>query len=283
MRKLLFNFYGHLGEKQNIDCSVVNSLIYPPDRPIKIGVVITTYASTSYVHLGLACLSKNCPNLPVLVHDDCSSVAPNLAKITNALGYDFESNNIRLGHTLGDLSGFLGGLLWAQKNNIDLLVKLSRRFIPIYNWTTELEKLARSTQFTTFSNVCMNLNWGFRSECVAMHVPSWSKIALEDIRNEVLTAKDVFVEGFIHGLSRKVANTCVNKEFLDKNKKADWCSGHVDWPIMGRNRIKKVPGLLWHYSCEPQEYYELSKTMRLPYTINDFISIGKAGLTDTFV
>ena len=40
-------------------------------RP-KIAVVIGTFASVPYVHLHLELLKRNNPEVPVMVHDDCS-------------------------------------------------------------------------------------------------------------------------------------------------------------------------------------------------------------------
>ncbi len=177
--------------------------IYPAAGPLRIGLVIGTYASVPYVHLGLETWRRHCPHIEVLVHDDCSRDGDRLRELCREYGASFETNSVRKHHTVGDQSAFLGGLLWSRRQGHDILVKFSRRFVPLYDWTGGLAVLARGSQEATFSNVCMNINWGFRSEAVAMHARSSAPV-VEKLRRDVVERENVFVEGTIHALAREI-------------------------------------------------------------------------------
>lgn len=244
--------------------------LYSSERPLRIGLVIGTYSSVPYVHMGLESHRRHYPNVAVLVHDDCSPKQNDLRRLCQEYGAFFEVNSIKKGHTLGDLSSFLGGLLWAGRQRLDIIVKFSRRFIPLYDWTQELVQLAVTSQEATFSNICRNLNWGFRSEAVGMHVASWLP-PVERIKRDLLDRQDVFVEGSIHELAKSIrpCNDCL--KWRREHPFDDWRAGYCPWPIMGENRIIKVVGALWHHSCTPLDYCEASQTLGLSYGERDFI------------
>jgi hypothetical protein len=149
--------------------------LYPAAGALRIGLVIGTHASTAYVHMGLETCKRHCPEVEVLVHDDASAEQDRLRELCRRYGASFEVNSARLRHSVGDMSAFLGGLLWSRRRCHDILVKFSRRFVPTRNWTDELTALARESQEAAFSNVCRKLKIGFRSEAVAMHPPSGRK------------------------------------------------------------------------------------------------------------
>jgi hypothetical protein len=246
---------------------------YPPRKPIQMGLVIGTYASVPYVHLGLESWKRNYGHVPVLVHDDCSPKQTQLRDLCKQYGVSFSTNSVNRGHTVGDTSSFLAGWYWGLEKKIDLLVKFSRRFLPLYDWTAGLEKLARETQYPTFGNVCHNLHWGFRSECVAIHVPTWKRADVMDIVcKEIIWKKEMFAENFWHEMAREVHHytSPANIAYTITHPREEWCNGYGPWEILGENRVKKVAGLIWHHSCEPGEYYAVAADWGLPYTREDF-------------
>ena len=103
--------------------------IIPTSRNLTFGVVIGTYSCVPYVHLGLACLTKHKPNVALMVHDDDSPDKLALSNLCDQYGAEFVSTEFSKNKTVGDLSAFVEGLRWAHKYKIDVLVKLSRRFI----------------------------------------------------------------------------------------------------------------------------------------------------------
>src|SRR4051812_32853144 len=76
----------------------------------KIGLVISTFDSPSYIALALTVRQRLYPQIPVLVHDDASPESADLANVCEQLGAEFETNSAPLGHEMGDLSGIVGGL-----------------------------------------------------------------------------------------------------------------------------------------------------------------------------
>lgn len=242
-------------------------MIYNGD--ISIGAVIGTYRTIPYVHLGLESAKRNKTPVKILVNDDCSNEKEKLKNLCNRYECDFHSNNKHIGWLAGDLSAFYHGLKWANDNQIDILVKFSRRWVPVNDWTVSLKKMAYETQSHTFNNICRNLNWGFRSECVGMHVKTWME-ALPKIEEEMKKKKGIFVEGFIHNISRTLKECEEYKKYKEKHPRDYSYSGYVPWGHIGENRIVHNPEVYWHHSKTPKEYYELSKSWLLNYSEKDF-------------
>jgi hypothetical protein len=271
MKVMDISYSGADGDNRTIVVNTGNR-VNTYDSNIKIGVIVSTWASKAYVHLGLESWKRNYPSVKMLIHDDASHESNDLKKIAHQYGADFETNAVKRGHTVGDLSAFYGGLVWAEEQGLDVLVKFSRRFIPTYEWTPDFLNLATETQALTFSNVCQNLNWGFRTECVAMNVSAWHT-RLGEIAEE-LNKTDTFCEGFIHNIGRDLAqkSACPHyTQYAARHPLPKWCDGHIHWAMMGTNRVKKVKGILWHHSCTPAEYALVAKNYSLPYTITDFM------------
>ena len=105
-------------------------------------LVIGTFASTAYIHLQLEARRRLYPEVPLLVHDDASPAAEILQALCGAYGAGFIRTPLRLPPCKGDLSAFARGLDWARGLGADVLVKLSRRFIPLTDWRPSLAALA---------------------------------------------------------------------------------------------------------------------------------------------
>jgi len=170
-----------------------------------VALVIATFASVPCVHLALEMWRRNCVHAPVLVHDDGSPCSDELHALARRYGAEFFSNRTRRRRTVGDLPAYLHGLEWAATLQVDLLVKMSRRFIVLRNWVLELQALAWMTQYATYSQRCLHFDFGFRTECVAFHLPSWHDgRAFGDLQERVEANEPVFVEGRLHDLARRV-------------------------------------------------------------------------------
>ena len=136
--------------------------------------MIITFGAPAYVDLALAVRQRLYPNLPVLVHDDASDQTDALAGICRSYGATFQTNSLRLGHAMGDLSSIIGGLRWAKEQGLDLLVKMSRRLVPAADWVPRLTEMAKVSQFATFARNCQTHGFPLRTECFAMSVEQWS-------------------------------------------------------------------------------------------------------------
>ena len=262
-------------EKEEVSfLEMIQEKILYPDKP-KIGLVIGTFAAVPYINLQLEARKRLYPNVPILVHDDCSHKKNELKLICEQYGCEFEYNSHHIAtQSKGDLTAFIGGLRWAQINDYDILVKFSRRFIPIIDWQKSLVDLAVKSQYPTFSSYTTSYDYGFRTECMAMSVHEWHRLNLvADLIKEVLNPTQIFVEGMVHQLAKKAAQFIGQKSILyDKQigKRPHNKNGYAIWNFMGFDRRTRSNDFLWHDSVKPQDYHALSTKWGLPYALKDF-------------
>jgi len=109
----------------------------------------------------------------------------------------------------------------------------------------------------------------FRSECVAMHVSSWhASGAVDEMRSAVAQNKQMaeFLENWYHDLScrvhRDLAPTVVRKREALFPRCMAW-GGYGVWNMLGQGRHSRLPGILWHDSHSPREYWKLAETWGL--------------------
>lgn len=265
-----------------------------PYKPI-IGMVIGTYASIPYVHLGLEALRRHEPLVRVLVHDDCSPKADELRELCGAYGADFISLDYRHAPTVGDLSAFVEGLRWGKANGLDIVVKNSRRMIWNKPWVAGLQELAHCTQYATYTGACSWFGFGHRSECVAMHVPSWIDSGAFAMMEHTANANQPFAslpEAWHHWRARDVHKFVhpvvaehmgpngvhiADCDFVTRHESyypvSGNCDGFQQWPALGLHRGQRIPGLLWHDSHSFSDYADLAAEFGLPYTTEDFVII----------
>ena len=250
-------------------------------RPPTIGVVIGTFAAVPYVHLQLEARRRCYPQIPLLVHDDGSHKADELEALCEAYGATYERNEPRLPPCRGDLAAFVGGFRWAQERGIDLLVKLSRRFVPIAPWVEDLCDLAMRSHYATFCSWTTTYNFGFRSECVGMAVGEWLRLHLvAEITAAIAQPVEPFVEGLLHQLARRAAaGNCRRAQAYDAEVglQPDNRAGYAVWPFMGTDRATSYPGFLWHNSALPEKYARVAQSWGLPYTADDFADPNQGG------
>jgi len=240
-----------------------------PTNP-KVGLVISTYAAPQYVELALAVRQRLYPDLPTLIHDDASPRATELENLCAQYDVEFESTSSRLGHPMGDLCGIVGGLRWAQEREIDLLVKMSRRFIPLTNWVTGLTELARTSQYATYSNVCRHFGMAIRSECMAMAVGEWRSNDIEgEITRLMLRNSGRFMpENFIADLAWKLdARKCTTARKWAEDK---FDYGFALWDFVSSSRVEKCRVHLWYTANGPEDYAGLAHNLGLPLGVDAF-------------
>jgi hypothetical protein len=244
-----------------------------PLKP-KVGLVIGTYGGEAYVELALAVRSRSYPQIPVLVHDDASNQTARLQALCDRYGVDFETNSVRLGHQSGDLSSLIGGLLWAKKNGIDLLVKMSQRFIPLCNWTPSLIELAMASQFPGFSNVCHHHRMPIRTECIGMAVREWiapdiSEVITRFILNNVkAVAAEHYLDGYTQTLRTRLCPSA--RAWEARSTQVELMRGYAVWDFLTANRAERSAAYLWHHANGPEDYLGLSQHLGLDYGPNTF-------------
>lgn len=254
--------------------------IFTCERP-SVGVVIGTYGSPCYVHLGLELLRRNLGAVPVLVHDDASfETDPDgyetLRRVCERYGARFSSNRQSQGHMKGDFTAFHAGWEWAARvRKFDLLVKFSRRFIPLGNWLEDLGALAYVTQYATYNNFDACHALGFRSECVAMHVGSWLDAGIVNHASELLANNtNWFVEVIIHNLARRVhrRNCLANRLYERVHPPAEPDLAFAPWPFMGGSRCARSPQYMWRDTYTAQEYHQKALDLGIrEYGLEDFV------------
>jgi hypothetical protein len=236
-------------------------------------MVIGTFAAVPYIHLQLEARRRFYPEVPLLVHDDGSHKGAALSALCRHYDCDFEHNERRQG-ALGDLTAFVGGLIWAAALNVDILLKVSRRWLFRANWEPSLETLAEQSQYATFSSYTTSCDYGFRTECMGMAVAVWAKKSafLDDAMNQIIQDRKCLLEGYIHEFARKFEQqNCETAEHWRKaHPMAEVCNGYALWKLLGTDRSEPSPDFLWHDSCGPQAYGELALEWDLPYTLDDF-------------
>lgn len=247
--------------------------IYPHPKP-SVGVVVGTFAAVPYVHLHLESRRRFYPSVPLLVHDDGSPFREALAELCGRYGADFVCRGSRGRATVGDLSSYVSGFEWARRLDLDILVKFSRRFVPLYDWVPGLQALANESQLPTFSQACLHFNFGFRTECVAFHCDTWlCSGASQALRGHVDRDEPVFVEGFVHQLAREIVRdyACgAARAYLQDHPRPPDRDAYAPWDLMPDRRVARVPGLLWHDRDEPVDYCRAAAAFGLTYAVEDF-------------
>lgn len=243
----------------------------------KIGVVIGTYAAVPYVVLQLEARKLYWPEVAVLVHDDSSQCQEELRAVCQQYGADFVSTPYRLAATVGDMSAFMAGLNWGKENDLDIIVKLSRRYILYHNWVPGLQKLSYNTQYATYGNSCVYYDYPLRSECIGMNVAVWhASRAVGELRQIVSTniPPPEIMEKWYHALCCQIhmeyAPTAVRKyeKLFLRHPRA---GGFGIWHMMGYSRHSRVPGILWDDIHSPLDYWLMADSWGLKnYKLEDF-------------
>jgi hypothetical protein len=198
----------------------------------------------------------------ILVFDDCSSEAARLKELADTYSSDFAQTMERQGHHPGDVCAFITGLLWAKEKNLDYLVKISRRFIILDDWMTELLKiLIKEKTETTVSFPLHTRRRGQKVRCIstcwiALHVDSWCDNMLDDIRHVYNTAYDGHIEKRFMHMSRMLDTKMGKKRALP-------------YYLFDVYKEKQKESL-WKLNANPKLYFEISTQLGLSYCESDF-------------
>lgn len=250
-----------------------------PNHPT-IAMVVGTYGSVPYVHLQLESIKRYNPHVLVLIHDDHSDSQKELKQLCCRYKADFMTTKKTRGAQMGDLSAVATGLRWAKQHKIDILLKVSRRYIIAKPWKNSISELAIGSQDTTYSNACSKWDFGFRSECMGMHVNSWMCNAYHNMLEKIDKNEqfDSIPEAYYHNLSKIVRDLSHDISdsddlFIKYNKlfnRANNWDGYAPWPLMGLGRNHKMPGIFWHETDSIEDYELLSNNWSLGYLKTDF-------------
>lgn len=239
----------------------------------RLGLVVGTFAALPYIHLQLEARRRFYPAIPILVHDDCSARQKQLVKLCKKYGADFESNAERMPPFVGDLTAIAGGLLWAEEKGLDILLKVSRRWVFQADWAGDLRRLAVASRYATFSSYTTSYDFGFRTECFGMSVKAWANPPIfAELAEPIRNRRSVFVEGFVHNLARKIES--YQSEPADAwqsdHPMPHARSGYALWDLMGTDRQSRSANYLWHDCDHPSDYHRVAHEWGLRYAESDF-------------
>ena len=262
-----------------------NTVDYTPhysENP-EIGIVIGTYGSVPYIDLQLHYLKNVNGFTKILVHDDCSEQQEELKALCKSYNVDFYSPARQqfifdgIG-SVGDLHAFYQGLIWAKQNNVELLVKISRRLIPCYEWKTNLINLIKESDATAYSAYCTKDPFNMRTELLGLYVPAYTQqYPLTCMQFSILNDYAVFAEFWWHELVKRISGNNWSDKWFNyiKNSKHGYDhSGYCMWQdVLGTcrfNNANRRHNTLWrHYSSKEDYLNELNKIFPNKYTIND--------------
>ena len=191
----------------------------------------------------------------------------------------FCHNVIAEGNCSWRLVGFRSRAGMGEKKQLDILLKVSRRFIIAKPWTASLTELAVGTTHATYTGACAWFGFGFRSECVGMHVQAWldcgacGTMAADLNLNKM---PDPLPEAYYHNLARKIHSQTHNEadDLLLRYERyypsPTTCECFAPWPLMGIARTQRLPNVLWHDSHVREDYKALADEYGLSYTVDDF-------------
>jgi hypothetical protein len=244
---------------------------YDPTTGPRLGLVISTYDATPFIQLSLEIRRRLYPWLPVLVHDDASPAQDALQRVCEKYGAELEINSIRLAHEMGDLSAVVGGLSWAAERGVDLLVKMSRRFIPMTDWTAGLKQLAVTTQQFLFGQPCQPYRLPLRTECMALAVRPWTdeRVLPELGRTMLNHYSGMIIENEIFERARTVRllRCAAARNWEEANQCQEMITA---WPWLSGDRHEMTDRYLWHNFASPAAYAKLASVLNLNYGAGDF-------------
>lgn len=221
------------------------------------GLVISTYGSVPYVHLALEIRKQFFPDVPVVVVDDHSNDENKLINLCQTYGADFRTNEERLNHTRGDVMSYVHGLRWAHAEGLDMMVKMSRRFVPKEDWRPSLRDIIGKTMHATYAGI-LDSTWGLRTECIGMHVARWFPHA-EELKQTSLNSPWIWVEKLIHDHAIRILPWGVGGQ-----------DGVATWGFPGLGKWIKTESHLWHDTADPKEYAWLAQELGLDWKEGDF-------------
>lgn len=274
----------------NID---VNEDLTPSYKDnIKVGVVIGTNGAVPYIDLSLHYLINVNGIKHILIHDDGSDKIPEFKKLQNkynknGVKVDLYSTGKNLWHkscigSIGDQNCFAIGLKWAKENNLDILVKFSRRLIACFNWIDDFKKLVKESNGITFGSYCVKDKFPLRTELLGMNVNAWNNPYVINMMSWFIENEySIFAEHFMDKLAKVLDyqnNSEKYKKWKESHKTGYIHSGYVHWKdILGTNRYNnedRNKNVLWHMFKNDNDYLnESKKVFGDKYSLDDFKNI----------
>ncbi len=233
---------------------------YPKDEAYlphasRCGVVVGHFNRVDFLELNLRAIRKHCgPDVPILVSDDCSDgfgptprpdspfgrVLALAEEIPNVVVWP---NVERIGHSGGDMAAFWKGIVWGQQCGLDVVFKLSQRYIIDHaNWAAESASELLQSGLATLGQSCAHAGWPLRTEAVGLYVPAWHRA---DVLGHLTPRRVEWPTEFI-----------IWDDIVDR---LDGC--FHPWKLVTEGRFTACSRVLFHTSNTPQDYQRLAKQL----------------------
>lgn len=214
------------------------------EQQVKTGVVIGHYDMPDLIDLQIRVLRDTCGPVPVLVHDDHSPSQSRLRAICDRHNVEVVQSGLsNIGHAGGDLGAFYKGLVWAKKNGIEVLCKLSQRFIPIRpDWLNEGAAALLTSGLSTLTDACIEGRNALplRTEAILLKVDRWT----QDRPLKLVRPRRVFP---------------YSGEAIVAQALSTIGGGFGVWPFLGGpDRTRRNPNYLWHTCNTVADYKALA-------------------------
>jgi len=229
----------------------------PGSHRWRVGVVIGSFNMPSVVRLNVAAIRAHCgAGVPILICDDASdgigpAVDPRspfgqLAELAaNDPKVSLWPNPERVGHAGGDISAIWKGLTWAKSLGLDVLVKLSQRYIiDVPRWHELLCDELKASGLATIGHDCQSHGWAIRTECFGMLVNRW-------------TCPEIMA----HLTPRRISWPVEQFVFDDVRDRLD---GKIhQWSLMSKGRGVRAPGMLFREANAIEDYVDLAARLNV--------------------
>jgi hypothetical protein len=140
---------------------------------MRVGIVIGTFGTPAYVHMQLEARKRFYPHLPAIIVNDGNEKINEISELCKKYDAEVGMNPVHFGHARGDMAVFCSGLMWAEMNRLGLLVKISRRYIPLCSFHDWLIRMASSSESNTFGAILPKYNLPIATHFLGMRVNAW--------------------------------------------------------------------------------------------------------------
>ncbi len=107
-------------------------------RP-NLALVVGSYALVDFIRLNVLQCQTLWPFSPLLISDDHSFRSEEIERMADELGVHYICSERRRTHTSGDWQAFVNGSVFGKEQEVDWVVKISQRFIPLEGFAEKLE------------------------------------------------------------------------------------------------------------------------------------------------
>jgi hypothetical protein len=218
-------------------------------KTINAGIAIGSYKWPKLIELQIRLIKDVCGDVPILVSSDHPESNKELSEL--CLNYDnitLWPNKDRIGHTGGDISVFYKSIIWGAEKGLDVVAKLSQRFmVTKTNWLLEEAKNLLISGLPLASQRCTGISrFDLRTEFCLLDVHQWNKPEILDRIRPRAYWTDVST-----GIC---AETIIYRVLQDH-------LGGIYHPLalIGEERYKEREGILWHNANSLSTYKALAQ------------------------